>query len=234
MNNVVVVPLTTEQELVIASDNSGAIGEKPDDEVSASNSVVGRFACRVAAMECLAAGGDIQTVVMQNFTGEEAWQDYKHGVEQVLSELGLGQIPVTGSSESNFAGLQSGLGLTVIGTRPIDETSDLSGQEAFAVIGKPLVGKEVLEQCEDVAPLWLFQHLCRPDSVKAVLPVGSKGIAEKWRGWTQRSNKLESVLNLEKSAGPATCFLIVFEKYDEPNIRHIAGNYFHRLFPVEE
>ncbi|SFD40820.1 hypothetical protein SAMN05216238_101204 [Lentibacillus persicus] len=233
MSNVVVVPLTVEQELVIASDNSGAIGEKPDDAVRTSNSVVGRFACRVAAMECLAAGGDIQTVVIHNFTSDEAWPAYKYGVAAVLNELGSERIPMTGSSESNFAGLQSGFGLTIIGTRPIGKTSRLSGREAFAVIGKPLVGKEVLEQYDDVAPLWLFQHLCRLESVKAVLPVGSKGIAEKWRGWTHRSNKLECVLNLEKSAGPATCFLIAFDKDDEPNISSIAGRYFHRLLAVE-
>ncbi|ALX48553.1 hypothetical protein [Lentibacillus amyloliquefaciens] len=234
MNNVVILPLTAEKELVIASDNSGGIGEKRHDAVGTSNTVVGRFACRVAVMECLAAGGAVQAVVMQNFTSDEAWLDYKHGAEQVLDELDLAELPITGSTESNFPGLQSGLGLTVIGTRSIRKTSDFSGQEAFAVIGTPLVGQDVLEQPEKVAPLWLFQHLSRLETVKALLPIGSKGVAAAWRNWTQRTNQLDCVLDLEKSAGPATCFLIAFDKGNETKLREIAGSYFHRLIPVDD
>ncbi|MFD1360074.1 hypothetical protein [Lentibacillus salinarum] len=233
MNNVVILPLTAEQELVIASDNSGSIGEKPHDAVSTSNTVVGRFACRVAVMECLAARGDVQAVTMQNFTSDEAWQDYKHGVEQILDELGLGELPITGSTESNFASLQSGLGLTVIGTKSIAKTSDFLGEGEFAVIGKPLVGNEVLEQPDEVAPLWLFQRLCRLESVKALHPVGSKGVAAAWRAWTNRVNKLDCTLDLEKSAGPATCFLIAFDRRHEEKIRDIAGSFFHRLVPLD-
>ncbi|QKY68697.1 hypothetical protein [Lentibacillus sp. CBA3610] len=234
MSNVVVLPLSSDQELVITSDNSGAIGEKPHDAVSTSNAVVGRFACRVAVMECLAAGGDVQAVVMQNFTDDEAWLDYKHGVEQILDELELDHIPITGSTESNFASLQSGLGLTIIGTRTIVKTSDFLGEEGFAVIGKPLVGSEVLEQPDEVAPLWLFQRLCRLESVKALLPVGSKGVAAAWRSWTERTNKLECRIDLEKSAGPATCFLIAYDNQNEAEIRETAGSLFHKLIPIDE
>lgn len=229
MNNAVVLPLTTEQELVITSDNSGAIGEKPHDAVNTSNTVVGHCACRVAVMECLAAGGDVRAVVMQNFTDHEAWRDYKHRVEQVLDELGLDKVPITGSTESNFASLQSGLGLTVIGTRAMTQEYEFTGEEAFAVIGKPLVGNEVLERPDEVAPLWLFQRLCQLELVKAILPAGSKGVAAAWRNWTKRANRLDCALDLEKSAGPATCFLIAFDKGNEAKIKEIAGSFFHRL-----
>ncbi|WP_010530011.1 hypothetical protein [Lentibacillus jeotgali] len=232
MNNVVVLPLTAGQELVIASDNNGAIGEKTRDAVRTSNSVVGYFACRVAVMECLAAGGEVRAVVMQNFTDNEAWQDYKQGVEQVMEKLKLDQIPITGSTESNFPGLQSGLGLTVVGTRTLAKTSGFLGDEGFAVIGTPLVGNEVLEQPDKVAPLWLFQRLCRMDSVNALLPVGSKGVAAAWRTWTGRSNKLDCTVDLEKSAGPATCFLIAYDNGDEAKIKEVVGSFFYRLLPV--
>lgn len=234
MRNAVVLPLTTDQELVITSDNSGSIGEKPQDAVSTSNTVVGYFACRVAVMECIAAGGEPRAVVMQNFTDNEAWLDYKHGVKQVLDEVGLGELPITGSTESNFSSLQSGLGLTVIGTRTIAKKSDFTGDEAFAVIGKPLVGDEVLEQPNEVAPLWLFQRLCRLDSVRALLPVGSKGISAAWREWTKRKNERDGMLDLEKSAGPATCFIIAFDRENEEKIKDIAGSFFHKLVPVDE
>ncbi|RYG72398.1 hypothetical protein EU245_10475 [Lentibacillus lipolyticus] len=232
MSNAVVLPLTADQELVITSDNSGAIGEKPQDEVSTPNTVVGSFACRVAMMECLAAGGEPQTIVMQNFTSHEAWQDYKHGVEQVLGELSLNQLPITGSTESNVASLQSGLGLTVIGIRRTAQTSEFSGDEEFAVIGAPLVGNEVIDQPDKIAPLSVFQRLCQLESVKALRPAGSKGIAAAWREWTEREDKLEARIDLDKSAGPATCFLVAFDKGNAAEIREIAGELFHKLVPI--
>ncbi|TRM12095.1 hypothetical protein FH966_10600 [Lentibacillus cibarius] len=232
MSNAVVQPLTADLELVIASDNSGAIGEKAHDAVNTPNTVVGYFACRVAVMECLAAGGEPQTIVMQNFTDDDAWKDYQRGVGLVLDELMLNGLPITGSTESNFASLQSGLGLTMIGTRTVGEKFEFTGDEAFAVIGTPLVGKEVLDQPDKLAPLSLFQRLCRMDSVKALCPVGSKGITFAWRAWTKRANELDGVMNLEKSAGPASCFLIAFDKENEERIREVAGSFFHWLTPV--
>ncbi|GGJ99566.1 hypothetical protein GCM10007063_22370 [Lentibacillus kapialis] len=232
MNNAVVLPLTAEQELVITSDNSGTIGEKPHDAVQTSNAVVGHFGCRVAVMECLATGGDVRAVVIQNFTDDKAWHDYKYGVMQILNELGLNNLPITGSSESNFTSLQSGLGLTVIGTRLMTTKSNSLIGKDFAVIGTPLVGNEVLEQPYRIAPLWLFQRLCRFESVTALLPVGSKGITAEWRGWTERLDDLSSEVDLEKSAGPATCFLIAYDKGNEEKISELAGSFFHRLVPV--
>ncbi|MBP1969964.1 hypothetical protein J2Z83_002072 [Virgibacillus natechei] len=232
MSNAVIVPLTADQELVITADNSGAIGEKSRDEVHTSNSVVGYSALRVAMMECLAVGAEPRTIVMQNFTGDNAWEDYKNGAEDVLKALKLDMLPITGSTESNFASLQSGLGVTVIGTR-IEGNRDpeWTGEEAFAVIGAPLVGNEVLEKQDEVIPLALFQQLCQMEEVKDVLPVGSKGVAVAWRKWTKRENKLSCDVDLEKSAGPSTCVLIAFGNSNIEIIREVTGVYFHMLVP---
>src|SRR5699024_534340 len=108
--------------------------------------------------------------------------------------------------ESNFASLQSGLGLTVIGTRAMTQEYEFTGKEAFAVIGKPLVGNEVLERPDEVAPLWLFQRLCQLKLVKAILPAGSKGVAAAWRNWTKRANKPDCALGLKKIRRPGNLF----------------------------
>lgn len=232
MRDPVILPLTADQELIITSDNSGAIGEKREDKVSTPNKIVGYYACRVAIMECLAVRGEVKAIVMQNFTNDEAWQDYKNGVEQVLNELNLKEIPITGSTESNFASLQSGLGLTIVGTRSKEkEQKPWTCNESYAVIGTPLVGEEVINRHEEIAPLWLFQHLCQLEEVKAVSTVGSKGIASAWKEWTKSEDKLDCEIDLEKSSGPSTSFLTAFIKSDLDKIQKIAGRHFHILVP---
>lgn len=232
MRGPVILPLTADQELIITSDNSGAIGEKHEDKVSTPNKVVCYYACRVAIMECLAVRGEVRAIVMQNFTSDEAWQDYKSGVEQVLNELRMETIPVTGSTESNFASLQSGLGLTIVGMRRKEkEQQKWRGNESYAVIGTPLVAEEVINQQEEIAPLWLFKQLCQLEEVRAVSTVGSKGIASAWREWTRREDKLDCEVDLGKASGPSTSFLIAFNKSDLDKINKIAGNHFHILVP---
>jgi len=45
-------------------------------------------------------------------------------------------------------------------------------------------------------------------------------------------DKLESTLDDERSAGPATCFLIAFDKDNLEKINNIATRYFHELAPA--
>src|SRR5690625_1515991 len=143
MRNAVILPLHSEEELVIATDNHGSIGEKAQDAIHISNKAVGYSACRVAMMELLAVGGKPLTIVMQNFTGDAAWEDYKSGAQKVLAELQMDSIAITGSTESNFPGVQSGLGLTIIGTRAIQASHPPLNMASYAIIGTPLVGNEV-------------------------------------------------------------------------------------------
>ncbi|WP_060678683.1 hypothetical protein [Virgibacillus halodenitrificans] len=231
MSNAIILPLTPKQEMVIASDNSGAIGEKEMDAVHVPNTVVAHYACCVAMMDLLAVGGEPHAVVMQNFTDEVAWDAYQLGVRQVMDELDYDAIPITGSTESNFPGLQSGLGLTVIGKRSIGAALDvLSKHVRFAVIGVPLVGNEVVEHADKIAPLRLFKKLCDMAVVKGVAPVGSKGIAATWQKWTNRTaGHLSCGEDIMKSAGPATCFIIAFEREYTELVESIAGAHYHEL-----
>ena len=79
--------------------------------------MVGYFGFRVAVMECLSAGARLMAVQLMNFTGDTVWEKYASGVRKGLSELGMKDIPLTGSSESNFSLNQSALGVTCIGMR---------------------------------------------------------------------------------------------------------------------
>lgn len=229
MSDALILPFTEAIELVITADNSGAIGEKELDSVMAPNRVVGQFACRVALMESFAAYGDPKAIVMQNFTSDAAWFDYKAGVRDILQEAGLIELPITGSTESNFPGLQSALGLTIIGTREKRKTYEWLGEESFAVIGTPLVGTEVLENRAIIPTVELLKKFTTLEGVVGVLPVGSKGIQRAYEQWTGREDKLLSSLDVVKTAGPATCFLIAYHKEAFQRVQQVGGTLFHPL-----
>ncbi|WP_217586154.1 ATP-binding protein [Lentibacillus saliphilus] len=231
--DVLTTALSEGEELVIACDNSGSIGRKPFDDVEVDYEVVAYFAFRVAYMECAAAGATPFSVLLHNFNGDDAWDSLKKGIERGCRELNIPDLPVTGSTESNFKLYQSALGLAVLGKRSINHVSDNIQQKdmCVALIGEPLVGNDVLTN-EGVAPLWLFNWCCHNEGIHAVIPVGSKGIQHEL-------NQLDSVIapyvarsasiDFQQSAGPATCFLILYDALHEGAIVEKAGTWFHRL-----
>lgn len=232
ISDIAIVPLSEQFELVIASDNSGAIGMKQLDEVKVPNEVTSYYACRVAYMDLIRAKGEPKVIVMQNFTGDSAWHEYKLGVNRFLKETKVQQLPITGSTESNFTTVQSGVGLTIIGTRPKSDriSPRLDESASFAVIGKPLVGNQAIEQAEHIAPISLYEKFVHMTEIIDVMPVGSKGILVEWQKLTGEKNDLRSELNLTQSGGPATCFIIAYPKAAEAKIKAIAKRYFHPLF----
>ncbi len=229
MTNAVILPLQMDMELVITADNSGTIGEKAADNVRAPNQIVGKFACSVALMECLAAYAKPQAVIMQNFTDENAWHAYEAGVREVLTEAGFTDVPVTGSTESNFSSLQSAFGLTIVGTRKRRAVYEWKGNECFAVIGKPFVGQEVLENSQEIPSISLLKQFMKAPGVRGVVPAGSKGIAETFYKWTGRKAELECDLHLHASAGPATCFIIAFGAEQSTEVIRLGGRLFHTI-----
>ncbi len=223
------------ETLVVASDNSGAIGLKKLDAVQVPYDIVGYYTFRVAAMECYSAGAIPETVILQNFCGEESWEELVKGITKGLLELGEPNVPISGSTESNFSLVQSAVGLMVLGNRtshaPMSAIPFLEDTKV-AVIGLPLVGNEVIEQEAEVAPLRLVKELSQLDDA-ALLPVGSKGILyELNRLFSNRTflkSEVNSVVNLEKTSGPSTCFLIAFPVDKEHKVKELSGYYYHEL-----
>lgn len=195
--------------LVIAADNSGSVGRKKQDAVSASYETVGYFSARVALMECVAAGGEPFTAVIQNFSGDEAWMPLCRGIEKAAFEMGC-LLELTGSTESNFKMNQSATGIVVIGRHVRNTNQFEQGSLRFGVIGEPLVGAEVLMHAEKIAPLSVFKQIVEMKGIKSVIPVGSKGLRHELRNFGRENGQCE--LDLDKSAGPSTCFLFAAEE----------------------
>ncbi len=240
MRDAVVLPLKDGLSIVITSDNSGGIGMKEKDAVKVPYEVTGYFLFRVAVMECIAAGAEPVSAVIQNFCGDEAWDGIMKGVRKGLSEIHMEQLPVTGSTESNFPLSQSAIGINVIGLRH-GETEDLSSRDKVSVglVGLPLLGDEVVLQPENVAPLSLFRRLSAIRG--AVLwPVGSKGVLHELKRMIRELNLpvhdgsfpgksvLPDGVDGHKSGGPGTCFLIAYLPEREESILEMCGSHFRK------
>ncbi|WP_257985348.1 ATP-binding protein [Bacillus sp. V5-8f] len=204
---------------------------KEHDAVKVPYDVVGYYSFRVAVMECMASGAVPVSVILQNFCGEAAWTALNQGVQRGLEELGLG-LPVSGSTESNINLLQSALGVNVIGIssrEPKLQSLNLE-QLKFAVIGKPLVGQEVIEQRDSIAPLSVFKWLCGQSDI-IVLPVGSKGIRYELGQLVPeiQTEYIQSSLDLDKSSGPSTCFIISYPASKEALIKKMTDPLFQSI-----
>ncbi len=232
MRNAIIVPFNEDEKLIITSDNSGSVGEKDQDDVIVPYDVVSYHSFRVAVIECMASGGIPISVVIHNFCGDEALRSLKKGVEKGLSELELVQVEVTGSTESNFSLNQSAVGVVVMG-RGIPAEKEIRLEELqTAVIGSPLVGPEVIEQNQQVAPLSIFKRVLELEDLH-VWPVGSKGIryevSQMNSRWVSPDVHLESDVDLAKSAGPATCFIVSYPPELDSSIRDLTGTLYHPL-----
>lgn len=227
MRDALVIPINQHDCLVIATDNSGAIGMKEQDFVKVAYETVGYFSFRVAVMECLATGAKPMAVVIQNFCGNKEWSKLVAGVEKGIAEMGLEGVQITGSTESNFPLVQSVVGLNVIGVKSLDDKKE-TNFEKVALIGMPLVGNEVIENVNEVAPLSLFYQISQlVDCV--VWPVGSKGVGHELKRMGLDAFEVSGEINYSKSGGPATSFLVGYPIDREEEIKKLAGQHFHSL-----
>ena len=231
MRDVLFLPLYDGTELVVAADGSAAIGEKEADVVRVPYDVVAYFAARVALMEVLSVGAKPHAVVLQNFVHDEAWETLCNGIRQTCRELHT-DIPIIGSSESNFPTLQSAVGITVVGTvQTVRKRVGITPPDAkFAVIGEPLVGDEVWKRKERVLPLSLFRELLRQTYIYEIVPIGSKGIYYELQQLLHdnglSASSCSCALPLSASSGPATSVLISYQPHMEEEIKKIVNDLF--------
>lgn len=207
-------------DLIVTTDNSGGIGEKVEDLVQAPDQLTASFSARVALLEQWAAHAELTTVLLHNFTGAESWDAYVAGVQEVLAEAGIVDVPITGSTETNMDMLQSALAVTMIGRVGGSVVEDL-GEGQWFTYGEPLVGKEVLEHPGEVASLGKLKTALDAGKVQRIWPTGSAGIRAEICRMMETFDSTEndraqvidikSPLNLEKSCGPSTVVLLRIE-----------------------
>lgn len=228
--DVEVAAINETQYLVAACDSCGAIGMKELDAVQVPWRITGRFTARVALLEILASGTIPQmlTVAISN-EPEPAGAEILAGVREELQALNLPKLPIAISTEKNIPTLQTGLGVTAVGTCEKAELRigrSKAGDDIWC-LGLPKVGAEITraDDPEIVQGRQLLELLEVP-GVHDIIPVGSRGI----RGEAQALAEIQGLefaadmldapggsggLSLDKSAGPSTCVIFTIGEHHE-------------------
>lgn len=215
-----VAQMEGDSQLVVACDSLGGIGPMDLDAVSCSAEISGYFTAMVALAELLAYGAS-PVLVTDNlsFSMEPHGKEAIQGIRRALQEAGYAHCPMTGSTEENIPARQTALGVTILGLASVKKREGRvvkSGNACF-LIGEPFMGNQVLENLERIKTLKNLLLFLEAEPMGDILPVGSKGI-----GWEMKEmakthsmewipEELDSSL-LERSAGPATCFLVAGEE----------------------
>lgn len=232
VRDLTVLQLLGDLLLVVAVDSDGAIGPKEDDVVKVDGYLCGRFGTRVPLMEILAcdaipiAAFDALAVEMKPL-GEEIIR----GMRDELLSVGLpADFPISGSTEDNVPTKQTGMGIVILGMveqKAFRPGSSKSGDEVF-LVGTPKSGPADVVDIEDheIATGVSVIECSRIDGVNDILPVGSKGVlheANELAGWTGLSftPKTDLGVNVRKSAGPSTCFVVSGSPGVHTTARHV-------------
>ncbi|MGE7024097.1 hypothetical protein [Solibacillus cecembensis] len=203
--------------LIVTIDNSGCIGEKSHDEVQVPHQMTGYFTARTAILEQWCAWAMPIQLVVANFSGDDAWQPYINGFQQVFSEINEPMPPITGSSETNFQALQSAVSLTMLGEKAF-VSNDTNCR--YFVVGEPLVGEEVVNNPKKIAALGELYTGLKEGIIQALWPTGSKGIGIEIERFTG-SDTYEINLPLQKSAGPSCAVLAAVNEQNIPRFFEI-------------
>lgn len=223
------IDINQNQTIVIACDSSGAIGNKERDLVQVDPEILGDLTAQVALKEILAIGAEPITIVNalsveMNDTGERIIK----GIKKATAPLGLPDTQIiTGSTEENFPTCQTGMGITIIGI--IDKNNWKQPRAVLGslavVVGIPKVGYEILEEQGDILSIQHLLELKKNPRIYEILPVGSKGIFYELKEIARTNNLTFSLdddlkIDLNKSAGPATCAIISIEENEYTKLKN--------------
>ena len=196
--------------LIVTTDNTGSIGEKVNDTIQVSYDVVSYFTLRNAIIDNLAQNTKLLSFTFANFNGNDAYNKIIKGINKVFDEIGY-KIPYTSSTESNYIMKESAFSVTVIGEK---QQYINTRYKKYAVVGKPLIGIEIINQKDDIVTLKEFEYLLNHKDISLIIPVGSKGINHRSKILLDKKFVSDKI-DLNKSAGPSSCILIEYKKLND-------------------
>lgn len=211
-----------EGNLIITTDNSGGIGEKPQDVVTVPDRLTAYYAARVTLLEQWAANAEPMTVLIHNFSGSRSWESYVQGVQDLFREAALKTPTISGSTETNMELVQSAVAVTMIGKRQEKTNAE---EVKWFTYGTPLVGNEVKEHPDEVASIRRIRRALDDGMVHRIWPVGSQGILKEARTMTGYEDaSVETALDTEKSAGPSTVVFLAIPLVKIEEAKRFLGN----------
>jgi hypothetical protein len=200
--------------LVTACDTLGAIGSKPSDVVASPEEICGAYTLRVCLSELAAVGASpllVMSLVCNEW--EPTGRKVLDGIRRELDENGYQDVPVTGSTEQNMKTIMTGLGIAVVGFATTMQWRRTVPGDRLVVVGLPRVGGEVLAHAGELLRPSIVQSLVRRNEVGDIIPCGSRGIRHEIDVLAHEAGVRMVVrecipVDLDKSAGPATCALV--------------------------
>ncbi|WP_188006756.1 Alpha-ribazole kinase [Sporosarcina sp. ANT_H38] len=212
---------------IVTTDNSGGIGEKLQDIVAVPDRITAYFAARVALLEQWATHAEPVSILIHNFSGSASWENYVAGVTELFREAGLEVPPINGSSETNMELVQSAMAVTMIGKKVETPTNE---KVSWFTYGIPLVGNEVRERAKEIASIAFIYEAIKNGIVHEIWPVGSSGILEEVRLLTgNKEVRVETVLDIAKSAGPSTVVLLAIPDMKIEEAKALFGVHLNKL-----
>ena len=219
-----IIPTDGHNCLVVACDSCGGVGVKDGDVLKLPAHYAAKFTTRVALTEVLCSGA-MPIAISNGVTGEmnPTGAEMILGVQDEIKQAGITGIAITGSTEENFTTSMTGISVTVIGTCRQDalKFANAARGDKFILFGVPRLGAEV--DLDSPGFYRLINWLLPIQSVKEVVPVGSKGVAYEARHLASLSGREIALYNTEidyyKSAGHSTCLLVLCEDAAVEQIR---------------
>ncbi|MDI3311730.1 MAG: hypothetical protein QJR05_09955 [Thermoanaerobacterium sp.] len=217
----------------VSCDSTGAIGEKENDVLKVDAEVVGRAAIKVALSELLCIGA-WPIVISDTLANEMNPTGIKiiDGIKKEMMENEIYDVALTGSTEENFPSTMTGIGVTAIGKAAKE---DLKVRKAMAgmkvgLIGYPRVGQEVL-RFHDILSLKDYVKIFRCSEIVEAIPIGSKGIKYeldvlKFTSGLNLLREYDNEIDDEKSGGPSTCCIVVYNREDRLKIEKLVDKPF--------
>ena len=228
IRDITIIDFDENRYLGIACDSCGGIGYKEQDMVKASPQLTAYHTGKVVLAELMSMGftpfilADGLAVEM-NDTGKQLIE----GFNEVLSKLSF-NVHLTGSTEENIRTVQTSMGITCIGLCDKDKLkfNKTKSGDLCLIIGLPMVGNEVVNNPDKALDIEDFEKLFHCDSIKEMLPVGSRGIECELNDLLKYNGlniKYESNLSidLKKSGSHSTSCIVTLSKDNLEEIKSI-------------
>lgn len=207
--------------IVISCDSCGGVGLKENDLVKLPPDKVAYLTMNVLCCE-LASLRVIPSVIINNVCAEMDDTGIKiiNGIKNYMNDFYKNKdYIITGSTEENFKMIQTGIGLTAIGY--INEKDYINPKSCtddyLVVIGVPKIGQEVIDDKNEILNVSELWNLINNNCINEIIPAGSKGLnyeINQLKSINKKDIKLNNNIevDLNKSAGPATCAIVTIPK----------------------
>ncbi len=223
--------INTHNYLTFAIDSIGGIGNKNNDILTLSPKEAARYTTRVCLNETFSVGATVQAIfvtICNEFynTGEEILQ----GIKEELKANTIKPLEINFSTEENFQTTMTAFGITLMGNTSTLKWRDTKPGYNLYLYSNPFNGKEVLKHSHKLLTPSKINQLFERYRIGDLIPCGSRGIKHEIEVLKKENNiEIEislpqnSSLNMQKSAGPATCGIFTSpDKITEINITQIG------------